>query len=60
MTAEELRNKFTAGEKSTGLEMAIVKKIIDAYIGQIDVQSEVGKGTEFRLSLLSNPGSSTG
>lgn len=57
---EKLSNKPTAGEKSTGLGMAIVKKIIDAHKGQIDVQSEVGKGTEFRVSLLSKPGSLTG
>ena len=60
LTVEELRNKFTAGVKSTGLEMAIVKKIIDAYKVQINVQSEVDKDTDFRLSLLSNLGNSTG
>jgi signal transduction histidine kinase len=32
--------------------MAIVKKIVDAHKGQIDVQSEVGKGTEFNISLV--------
>ena len=54
---EKLSNKPTAGEKSTGLGMAIVKKIVDAHKGQIEVHSEVGKGTEFRVSLLSNSGS---
>jgi signal transduction histidine kinase len=34
--------------------MAIVKKIVDAHKGQIDVQSEVGKGTEFKISLVGN------
>jgi signal transduction histidine kinase len=57
---EKLSNKPTAGEKSTGLGMAIVKKIVDAHKGQIEVQSEVGKGTEFKVSLLSNSGSLTG
>ena len=54
---EKLSNQPTAGEKSTGLGMAIVKKIVDAHKGQIEVHSEVGKGTEFRVSLLSNSGS---
>jgi signal transduction histidine kinase len=48
---EKLSNRPTAGEKSTGLGMAIVKKIIDGHKGQISVQSEVGKGTEFTVSL---------
>ena len=54
---EKLSNQPTAGEKSTGLGMAIVKKIVDAHKGYIEVHSEVGKGTEFRVSLLSNSGS---
>jgi len=49
---EKLSNRPTAGEKSTGLGMAIVKKIVDGHKGQISVQSEVGKGTEFTVSLL--------
>lgn len=57
---EKLRNKPTAGEKSTGLGMAIVKKIVDAHKGKIEVHSEVGKGTEFRVSLFSTSGSLTG
>ena len=51
---ERLSNRPTAGEKSTGLGMAIVKKIVDGHNGQISVQSEVGKGTEFTISLFSN------
>jgi two-component system sensor histidine kinase/response regulator len=57
---EKLSNKPTAGEKSTGLGMAIVKKIVDAHKGKVEVYSEVGKGTELRVSLLSNSGSLTG
>ena len=37
--------------KGTGLGLAIVFKIIEAHHGTIDVTSEVGKGTEFRIKL---------
>jgi len=41
----------TAGEKSTGLGLAIVKKIVNAHRGKIWVESEVGKGSIFYISL---------
>lgn len=41
----------TAGESSTGLGMFIVKKIIDAHKGTIDVESVLGEGTTFTVSL---------
>jgi signal transduction histidine kinase/CheY-like chemotaxis protein len=37
--------------EGTGLGMAITKYIVDAMEGSIDVQSEQGKGTEFRVTL---------
>lgn len=42
---------FTTKEKGTGLGMAIAKKIVEAHEGTIDVVSEVGRGTEFVVTL---------
>ena len=42
---------FTTKEKGTGLGMAISKKIVEAHEGAIEVASEVGRGTEFKVML---------
>ena len=43
--------KSTAGEKSTGLGLTIAKKVVEAHGGNIDVRSEVGKGSTFYFTL---------
>ena len=43
--------KPTAGEKSTGLGLMIVKKILDAHKAQVVIESEVGKGSCFTIKL---------
>jgi signal transduction histidine kinase len=42
---------FTTKEQGTGLGMAISRKIVEAHAGTMDVASEVGRGTEFAITL---------
>jgi CheY-like chemotaxis protein len=41
----------TAGEKGTGLGLSIVKEIIEKHGGNIWVESEFGRGAEFKFTL---------
>ncbi len=43
--------KSTGGEKSTGLGLSIVKKLIQGHRGKIWVESKVGEGSTFSFSL---------
>jgi len=42
---------FTTRAKGIGLGLAVCKTIIDRHEGQIEVKSEVGKGTTFTIKL---------
>ncbi len=46
--ADKSRNRLTGG---SGIGLTIVKAIIDAHKGRIEVQSKVNEGTEFIISL---------
>ncbi len=45
---------FTTKAKGIGLGLAIIKMMIEAHDGSIEVQSEVGKGTTFTVKLPSS------
>ena len=48
----------TKGERGTGLGLAIVYGIVQRHGGSVDIQSEVGKGSTFRLHLPIHTGQS--
>jgi len=45
------RRKGTSGEKSTGLGLSIVKKLVELHKGKIEVESCVNKGTKFTVII---------
>lgn len=50
-SSERMTTEGTAGEKGTGIGLSIVKNFVRLNNGNLSVKSEVGKGTEFTVSL---------
>ena len=46
---------FTTKEEGTGLGLAIVHALVEAHHGRIDVESVLGQGTEFIVTLPGKP-----
>jgi len=50
------RSRTTCDVKGTGLGLAIVKAVAEAHKGRVELESEVGRGSAFRLILPVAPG----
>jgi PAS domain S-box-containing protein len=55
----QVRNSRGRSVEGTGIGLALVKELVRLHDGQIEVQSEEGAGTTFRVSLPLGPASGT-
>jgi signal transduction histidine kinase len=47
----QIEKFFTGNVEGAGLGLALVKRLVSAYGGQIDLKSEIGKGATFTVTL---------
>ncbi len=51
---EKISTRGTRAESGTGLGLLLVKEFVDRHLGTIEVESVLGKGTAFRVSIPTN------